>query len=63
MTEKSRTTPEYQDYLSRAGEDDDDHYDIKIQAAQLLLDHPDDTFTTAVFNGSASLRNAAGQLI
>ena len=63
VTEKARSTPEYQDYLSRAGEDDDDHYDIKIQAAQLLLDHPDDTFTTAVFNGSASLRNAAGQLI
>ncbi len=63
VTEKARSTPEYQDYLSRAGEDDDDHYDIKIQATQLLLDHPDDTFTTAVFNGSASLRNAAGQLI
>ena len=63
VTEKARSTPEYQDYLSRAGEDDDDHYDIKIQAAQLLLDHPDDTFTTAVFNGSASLSNAAGQLI
>ena len=30
---------------------------------QLLLDHLDDTFVTAVFNGSASLRDAAGQLI
>ena len=63
VTSKARNTAEYQDYLARAGEDDDTHYDVKIQAAQLLLDHPDDTFTTAVFNGSASLRNAAGQLI
>ena len=63
VTSKAQNTPEYQDYLSRAGEDDDDHYSIKIQAAQLLLNHLDDTFITPVFNGSASLRNAAGQLI
>lgn len=53
----------YQDYLSRAGEDNDTHYAVKLQAVQLLLDHLDDTFVTAVFNGSASLRDAAGQLI
>ena len=29
----------------------------------LLLDHTGDTFVTPVFNGSASLRDAAGQLI
>jgi multiple sugar transport system substrate-binding protein len=29
----------------------------------LLLTHTDDTFITPVFNGSANLRNAAGQLI
>ena len=28
-----------------------------------LLDHLEDTFITPVFNGSASLRDAAGQLI
>ena len=36
---------------------------MKIDAAKLLLDHLADTFTTPVFNGSASLRDAAGQLI
>src|SRR5699024_8316191 len=39
------------------------YYDVKIQAAQLLLDNLENTFITPVFNGSASLRNAAGQLI
>ena len=38
-------------------------YEIKIQAARLLLDHVDHTFVTPVFNGSTSLRDAAGQLI
>ena len=36
---------------------------MKIDAAQLLLDNTDNTFVTSVFNGSTSLRNAAGQLI
>ena len=39
------------------------HYAVKIEATQLLLDHIEDTFVTPVFNGSASLRDAAGQLI
>ena len=39
------------------------YYHIKIQAAQLLLDNVDHTFVTPVFNGSTSLRDAAGQLI
>lgn len=63
VTSKARDSAEYQDYLSRAGEDNSLHYDIKIQAARLLLDNLDSTFVTPVFNGSASLRNAAGQLI
>ena len=63
VTSKAQQAPEYQDYLSRAGEDDDTYYDVKIQATQLLLDHTEDTFVTPVFNGSASLRDAAGQLI
>lgn len=54
---------EYQDYLSRSGEDNSDYYDIKIDASMLLLDYTEDTFVTPVFNGSASLRDAAGQLI
>ncbi|MCM1058383.1 MAG: extracellular solute-binding protein [Firmicutes bacterium] len=63
VTSKAQASPEYLDYLSRAGEDNNLHYDLKIQAARLLLDHLDNTFVTPVFNGSASLRSAAGQLI
>ena len=63
VTSKAQNSAEYQDYLSRAGEDSDTYYDIKIQASRLLLDYIDNTFVTPVFNGSASLRDAAGQLI
>ena len=63
VTTRAQQNPDYQDYLSRAGEDNTTHYQVKMDAVQLLLDHMDDTFVTAVFNGSASLRDAAGQLI
>ena len=63
VTQKAQQSAEYQDYLARAGEDGDLHYSVKLQAAQLLLDNVGFTFTTPVFNGSASLRDAAGQLI
>lgn len=63
VTSKAQESAEYQDYLSRAGEDNSTYYDIKIQAASLLLEHVDETFTTPVFNGSASLRECAGALI
>ena len=63
VTTKALESAEYQDYLSRCGEDNDLYYSIKIQASQLLLDHIDKTFVTPVFNGSASLRDTAGQLI
>jgi len=63
VTEKALNTETYRDYLSRRGEDDDLYYYVKLDAAQLLLDNIDNTFVTPVFNGSASLRNAAGQLI
>ncbi len=63
VTSKAQNSPEYQDYLSRGGEDNDFYYHIKIQASRLLLDNTENTFVTPVFNGSASLRNAAGQLI
>ena len=63
VTSKAQDSAEYQDYLSRAGEDNALYYDIKLQATQLLLDNVDKTFVTPVFNGSASLRNAAGQMI
>ena len=63
VTTKALESAEYQDYISRAGEDNDFYYDIKIQAAMLLKNNVDHTFVTPVFNGSASLRNAAGQMI
>ncbi len=63
VTSKAQTSPEYTDYLSRTGEDNDMYYNIKIEATKLLLDNTDNTFVTPVFNGSTSLRNAAGQLI
>ena len=42
---------------------DEAHYDVKIKAAELLLNHVEHTFVTSVFAGSASLRDAAGQLV
>lgn len=63
VTTKAQESAEYQDYLSRCGEDNSKYYDIKIKASRLLLEHVDKTFVTPVFNGSASLRDAAGQLI
>ncbi len=63
VTSKAQDSAEYRDYLSREGEDNDLYYDVKIQASRLLLDNIDNTFVTPVFNGSASLRDAAGQLI
>ena len=38
-------------------------YDVKIKASKLLIDNVQHTFVTPVFNGSTSLRDAAGQLI
>lgn len=63
VTLRAQESGEYQEYLSRCGEDYDTYYDIKIQASRLLLDNVDRTFVTPVFNGSASLRDAAGQMI
>ena len=63
VTTRAQQDPAYQDYLSRAGEDDDTYYRVKIEAAQLLLDNLGNTLPPPVFNGSTSLRDAAGQLI
>lgn len=62
VTSKAQETEEYQAYLAACGQDEA-HYEVKIRAAGLLLDHMEDTFVTPVFNGSASLRDAAGQMI
>ena len=63
VTLKAQATERYVDYLSRSGEDNELYYDVKLDATKLLLDHTEDTFITPVFNGSANLRNAAGQMI
>ncbi len=63
VTSKAQESAEYQDYLSRSGEDNDLYYSIKLDATKLLLENTANTFVTPVFNGSASLRNAAGQMI
>lgn len=62
-TLKAQGSDEYLDYLSRCGEDNEYYYHVKIAASRLLIDNVDKTFVTPVFNGSASLRNAAGQMI
>ncbi len=63
VTKKAQQDPAYVEYLDLSGTDDNAHYYVKIDAAKLLMAHTRDTFTTPVFNGSASLRDAAGQLI
>ncbi len=63
VTAKAQGSEQYLDYLSRCGEDNSAYYDVKIKATELLLANVDHTFVTPVFNGSASLRDAAGQLI
>ncbi|MBE6611392.1 MAG: extracellular solute-binding protein [Ruminococcaceae bacterium] len=63
VTTKALESAEYKDYLAKIGTDGDLHYNIKILATRLLLDNVENTFVTPVFNGSASLRNAAGQMI
>lgn len=63
VTSKAQGSVEYQDYLSRCGEDNTTYYDIKIKAAKMLLNNVDYTFVTPVFVGSTSLRDAAGQLV
>ena len=63
VTSKAQESVQYQDYLARSGEDNSLYYSVKLDATKLLLDNIDKTFVTAVFNGSASLRDAAGHLI
>ena len=63
VTDKAIDSKEYQEYLAAAGTDKKKHYQGKIDAVRLILDYKDRTFVTPVFNGSASLRDAAGYLI
>ena len=63
VTKKAQNDAAYQEYLAAAGSDNNQHYPVKIAAAELLMAHTADTFVTPVFNGSTSLRDAAGQMI
>ena len=63
VTTKARESAEYTEYLENAGIDNKEHYITKIEATKLLIENTDNTFTTDVFNGSTSLRDASGQLI
>lgn len=63
VTSKAQESDVYKDYLARAGEDNELYYRVKMDATELLLENTENTFVTPVFNGSASLRNAAGQMI
>ena len=63
VTLKAQESDTYQQYLENEGADNKLHYDVKLKATKLLLENVDNTFVTPVFNGSASLRNAAGQMI
>ena len=61
VTESARATEGYRDYLA-GNVNDGSYYEVKAEATKLLLENTENTFVTPVFNGSASLRNAAGQL-
>ena len=63
VTKKAQESAEYQEYLAQGGVDNDAHYGVKIEATKLLLENVENTFVTPVFNGSASLRDAAGQMV
>ncbi len=63
VTTSAQQSKNYQDYLSRRGEDNQLHYSVKLDAVNMLLEYTDKTFVTPVFNGSADLRQAAGDMI
>ena len=63
VTLKAQNDPAYLEYLSLGGTDDILHYQVKIDCVNMIIENTDNTFITPVFNGSASLRNAAGQMV
>ncbi|MBQ6043730.1 MAG: extracellular solute-binding protein [Clostridia bacterium] len=63
VTARAQNDAAYTEYLNYAGEPDADHYWVKLAASRLLLENIENTFVTPVFNGSASLRSAASQLV
>ncbi|MBR2343844.1 MAG: extracellular solute-binding protein [Clostridia bacterium] len=68
VTTEAQESSEYLEYLASAGQESSAedawiYHGTKHAATRLLLDNIENTFTTPVFNGSTSLRNAAGQMI
>ncbi len=63
VTESAQNSSAYKDYLSRAGEDNNTYYSVKVEASRLFLKNIENTFTADVFFGSSNLRSAAGELI
>ena len=63
VTEKAIGSEKYQTYINHAGDNSDEHYSVKLDATRLLTDNIENTFITPVFNGSARVRQAAGELI
>ena len=58
VTTMAQQSQEYRDYLN-----DPSQYGVKIAVTNMLLENINNTFVTAVFKGSTSLRNAAAALI
>ena len=63
VTLKAQNSAEYQEYINMTDSDDKTYYQVKLDASKLLINNIDNTFVTPVFNGSASLRDAAGSLV
>ena len=63
VTLKAQNDPAYLEYLSLGGSDNELHYSVKIDCVKMVIENTDNTFITPVFNGSTSLRNAAGQMV
>ena len=62
VSRMAQESPEYREYLNSTA-NDAVHYSVKLAATRLLIENTDKTFITPVFNGSTSLRDAAGYLI
>ncbi len=63
VTLKTQQSEQYKSYLALAGTDNEIHYSVKIDAVKMMTENQSNTFVTPVFNGSASLREASGEMI
>lgn len=63
VTKQAINNPEYQTYLSSPDDSNPDYYSVKLDATKLVLDNIDNTFISAVFNGSTRLRYAGSYIL